>query len=66
MQRNAMSPVQQSSNITAMPMRAATMTKLTIVRSAVNAEDGTAAALDAAPTVNAEGVALDSLGHWFL
>jgi hypothetical protein len=66
MMKNATSPVQQSSNIRAMPMRAATTIKLTIVRSAVNAEEGTAAVLDEAHTVNAEGVAFDSLGHWFL
>jgi hypothetical protein len=66
MQRNATSPVQQSWNIKAMPMRAATTIKLTIAQSAVNAEDGTAAVLDVVPTVNAEGVAFDSLGHWFL
>jgi hypothetical protein len=66
MQRNATSLAQKLLNIKVMLMRTATTIKLTIVRSAVNAEDGTAAALDAAPTVNAEGVALDSLGHWFL
>ena len=66
MKRNATSPGQQLSNIKAMPMRAATTIKLTLVRSAVNAEERTAAALDEAHTVNAEGVAFDSLGHWFL
>jgi hypothetical protein len=49
-----------------MLMRTATTIKLTIVRSAANVEDGTAAVLDAAHTVNAEGVASDSLGRWFL
>jgi len=66
MQRNATSLAQKLLNIKVMLMRTATMIKLTIVRSAVNVEDGTAAVLDAAHTVNAEGVASDSLGRWFL
>jgi hypothetical protein len=66
MQRNATSLAQKSLNIKVMLMRTATTIKLTIVRSAANAEDGTAAVLDAAHTVNAEGVASDSLGRWFL
>ena len=66
MQRNATSLAQKSLNIKVMLMRTATTIKLTIVRSAVNAEDVTAAVLDAAHTVNAEGVASDSLGRWFL
>jgi hypothetical protein len=66
MQRNATSLAQKSLNIKVMLMRTATTIKLTVARSAANAEDGTAAVLDAAHTVNAEGVAFDSLGHWFL
>jgi hypothetical protein len=66
MQKNAMSLAQKLLNIKALLMRAATTIKPTIVRSAVNAEDGTAAVLDAVPMVNAEGVASDSLGRWFL
>jgi hypothetical protein len=66
MQRNGTSPAQKLSNIKVMLMRAATTIKLTIVRSAVNAEDGTAAVFDVVPMVNAEGVASDSLVRWFL
>ena len=64
---NEMSPVLRLSSITTTLMRPALMNRLTIARyRAVNAEAKTAVVLGAALMVNTEGVASDSLGHWFL
>jgi hypothetical protein len=64
---NKMSPALRLLSIITTLMRPALMNRLILARyQAANAEDGTAAVLDAALMVNAEGVISDSLGHWFL
>jgi hypothetical protein len=64
---NERSPALQLLSIITTLMRPALMNRLIIAQyQAANAEDGTAVVLGAALMVNAEGVASDSLGHWFL